>query len=589
MKKITSLLSIILVTCAMASAQVLCPTPTNVTVANITATSAAVAWDAMPGAMGYNVRWKPVTSMAWSAMWTTVNSAALNNLIPATQYEVQVQTICSSSNTTGTPSAWTNSLFFTTTSSSNNCLAPTNVTVANITANSAVVAWTAAPGAISYNVQYRPVGNPSWITINTTNTSVTLNGLPSMTQYELHVQSVCGTSSTNLSAWSPLLHFTTTGSTFLCNAPTGITIANITATSAVVAWSPVTGVISYNVRYRPVATMSWNVVNTTSTSVTLNNLFQQTAYDVQVQTVCSPSSNNNNVSAYSSSVTFQTSGSNTACPTPTGLTVSIITTNSALAAWNVVTGAISYNVRYKPVFAGTWIVVNSLTNSLALNGLFSMTQYMVQVQSVCLSSTNVTSVSPFSPSVYFTTLGTTTACLPPTGLTATNITSSSALMNWNSNGSPFYQVRYRASTSLNWSMVGSATNSVQLTGLSGVTVYEAQVRSICLSPSSNYLVFSAWSPSHFFSTPLSPPQFAQLRTDAGYTTLYINFNSEQGQGNAVVRIYDMKGALLRSENVSLTNGDNGFEISISGFTPGIYVAEVESSGNVERQKLFIGR
>ncbi len=56
---------------------------------------------------------------------------------------------------------------------------------------SALVSWTAGTGSVSYNVQYRVVGAPSWTTTTTTATSVTLLGLTPCAQYEVQVQSIC--------------------------------------------------------------------------------------------------------------------------------------------------------------------------------------------------------------------------------------------------------------------------------------------------------------------------------------------------------------------------------------------------------------
>lgn len=66
--------------------------PTNLTVSNMTYTSADVTWDPIPGVTGYLVRWRPSTSSVWATMnipapTTSVN---LNGLIPCTGYIVQV-------------------------------------------------------------------------------------------------------------------------------------------------------------------------------------------------------------------------------------------------------------------------------------------------------------------------------------------------------------------------------------------------------------------------------------------------------------------------------------------------------------------
>lgn len=66
--------------------------PTNLTVSNITYTSADITWDPVPGATGYLVRWRASTSSVWTTMnipagTTSVN---LNSLIPCTGYILEV-------------------------------------------------------------------------------------------------------------------------------------------------------------------------------------------------------------------------------------------------------------------------------------------------------------------------------------------------------------------------------------------------------------------------------------------------------------------------------------------------------------------
>jgi regulation of enolase protein 1 (concanavalin A-like superfamily) len=57
--------------------------------------------------------------------------------------------------------------------------------------NSAEVSWTAGTGSISYTVQYRQIGAPTWISTNTSGTSITLLGLTTCQQYEVQVRSSC--------------------------------------------------------------------------------------------------------------------------------------------------------------------------------------------------------------------------------------------------------------------------------------------------------------------------------------------------------------------------------------------------------------
>jgi hypothetical protein len=368
----------------------------------------------------------------------------------------------------------------------------------------------------------------------------------------------------------------------LCPAPTNVSVTNITTVSALVSWSAAPGAISYNVRHRAVGNPNWTTTPSASTSLLLSGLAPQTTYEVQVQSVCTPSSNTTALSSFSASITFATTGSNLTCIAPSNLAVANVTATSALATWSAVAGAVSYNVRYKPVASATWTLTNTTATFRFLSPLVPSTAYEVQVQTVCINSSNTTGLSPFTGSVYFTTMGpVTNACSAPTGLTASNITGTSATMSWNSSGAPFYTVRYRPSATLAWSYANSATTSVGLSGLSLATQYEAQVRGICGFPASNtFFTASPYSPSVFFMT---APQI--IIQQHNLNTLRIELASA-GSSFANVRIFDLKGMLLATETFS--SGGTA-EMNIAGFASGLYLAEVEMQGTTARQKFIVVR
>jgi hypothetical protein len=91
-----------------------------------------------------------------------------------------------------------------------------------------------------------------------------------------------------------------------CEIPTGLTAGNITATSAVLSWTPVSGADHYNVAWQKVNSGFWNIVgNIKQTSITIGGypvgLSPNTNYRFMVQTVCSSS-----FTAWSSPVSFKT-------------------------------------------------------------------------------------------------------------------------------------------------------------------------------------------------------------------------------------------------------------------------------------------
>ncbi|HLG34565.1 MAG TPA: fibronectin type III domain-containing protein, partial [Bacteroidia bacterium] len=204
------------------SALAACNKPTGLSTTAITASSATLNWGAISNALNYNIRYRIVSTSTWTTQnAVTATSVSISGLTESANYEWQVQTKCSATQTSG----WTNSVTFTTPAPP--CNVATGLNTVNISTTSASFKWLAVTGAQSYNVQYRAVGAPSWTTISTSLTSVLVSSLLPSTGYEWNVQTDCGNS--NTSAFSSVVTFTTATT---CAVPTGLTSSGVTATDA---------------------------------------------------------------------------------------------------------------------------------------------------------------------------------------------------------------------------------------------------------------------------------------------------------------------------------------------------------------------
>lgn len=177
-----------------------------------------------------------------------------------------------------------------------NATVPTGLAATNITSGGATLNWTSVSGA-TYDVQYRVVGTTTWTTVAASSNTVNLSGLTAATQYEAQVRSKC---SSTTSAYSSSATFTTTGTTCTATVPTGLNATNVSASSATLAWTAVTGT-TYDVQYRVVGTATWTTVAASTNSTSLSGLTAGTQYEAQVRSKCATTT-----SAYSASVTFTT-------------------------------------------------------------------------------------------------------------------------------------------------------------------------------------------------------------------------------------------------------------------------------------------
>ncbi len=91
-------------------------------------------------------------------------------------------------------------------------------------------------------------------------------------------------------------------------------------------------------------------------------------------------------------------------------------------------------------------------------------------------------------------------CDVPNNLNVTNITETSATLNWSiSAGSISYNVEYKQASETTWTVMNVASNTLELTGLLSNTIYEFRIATVCNSG------ISALSNTANFSTLAPPP------------------------------------------------------------------------------------
>jgi Metallo-peptidase family M12B Reprolysin-like/Secretion system C-terminal sorting domain/Bacterial pre-peptidase C-terminal domain/Fibronectin type III domain len=177
-----------------------------------------------------------------------------------------------------------------------------------------------------------------------------------------------------------------------------------------------------------------------------------------------------------------TSGSS--CTSPAGLTASAITTTSATVEWASVSGAISYDVDYKPNSSATWINAATGTTAISfdLTGLTPGTAYDYRVRTNCTSGSSAYSVAQFTTTSIVT-------CSAPTGLTSSAVTTTGATVSWTAVSDALsYDVDYKSNSSATWTnaVTGTTSTSVNLSGLASATLYDWRVRTNCSGGSSTY-------------------------------------------------------------------------------------------------------
>lgn len=178
------------------------------------------------------------------------------------------------------------------------CPAPYAITTAASDMTTTLVSWNSVNGS-TFDLQYRPVGAPAWITIeNIAEPIYALQNVVPCTPYELHVRVHCeeGTSD-----YSNIFSWTSDG---CCTAPSGLARGFGGDDLVNVFWNSVLAATAYDVRYALTTGTEYTVVeNITNTFLELTPLEACTRYNVQVRSHC-----NGTITEWSAPIIVATTG-----------------------------------------------------------------------------------------------------------------------------------------------------------------------------------------------------------------------------------------------------------------------------------------
>lgn len=305
------------------------------------------------------------------------------------------------------------------------------------------------------------------------------------------------------------------------------------------------------------------------------------------------------------------------CIIPAGLNATAITENSATLNWNAATGALTYNIQYKPTSSGTWINTTSSTTSKAITGLTPSTLYEFQVQSDCGGGT----LSAFSSSTNFTTSAATcvdafepnnskgAAKTIPVGspiqakigtstdkdfFKFTNTAGSPNMKVTLSNLPEDYELDFynTAGTKIASSQNAGLDNEEIIINTSTVGTYKVRVYGFG-GVFNNSLCYTLLA-----ETSSSP--FRLLNGDAGVTVNHIeNIFPNPSKGNFTVEYsssvaadvqlfaYDMMGRVIHNVQDQAVEGLNTYSVNLSDLASGIYVFVVQNGAETSHLKFTI--
>ena len=163
-----------------------------------------------------------------------------------------------------------------------------------------------------------------------------------------------------------------------CDAPTNVTISNLSQTGATVNWTAGGTETSWNLQYRT-AGGSWSssIPVAGTPTYTLSGLTANTQYEVQVQANCGGSTS----SWVSNSFTTLAED---ACPTPTNFHFTDNTNGSITLSWDQEAGtATEWGINYKKTDASQWTSITVNTNPYTITDLEVGANYEAQIEAHC--------------------------------------------------------------------------------------------------------------------------------------------------------------------------------------------------------------
>lgn len=453
------------------------PVLSSMAAGSITSTGAVITWttnEAATAQVEYGTTTAYGSSSALRSTLLTSHTRTLSSLAPSTLYHYRVI----SRDAAGNTAASGDNTFTTAIAPDTTPPAISGISAGNLTPTSATVSWTTNESADT-QIQYGPTtaygsSTPLNTTLSTAH-SQNLTGLTGATTY--HYRVLSKDAAGNLA--------TSGDNTFTTPAPpdttaptlSGITTNNLLSTSVVIAWTTnegATSQVEYGTTTAYGASSALNTTLVTSHTRTLSNLSPSTTYHYRIISKDAA----DNIATSGDRIFTTPAPPDTTPPTFSGIAAGNLTGDSATISWTTNELA-DTQVQYGTTTAyGSTTSLNSAlttSHSQGLTGLAASTTYHYRVLSkdaagnLALSGDN-TFTTPAPPDN-----------TPPTlsGITASSLTSNSAVITWNTDEPSTTRVEYGLTTAYGSLSALDATLAINhtrtLSGLNPSTTYHFRV------------------------------------------------------------------------------------------------------------------
>lgn len=427
------------------------------------------------------------------------------------------------------------------------CGVITGATTASITSTSAIFNWTAVTSATSYKIQYRKTGTTTWTSATATTNTYTATGLTASTSYEWQVQTVCSSGS---SAFSGSTTFSTLA-TSTCGVPSGLASSNITTTGATISWTAVTGAQKYNLQWKLSTATAWTTVSALATnSYTFTALTCNSAYQYQVQTVCSSGS-----SAYSTAGTFTTTACAVSYCTSKGTTTYEYINKVAIGSINNISGN---NSGYGTFLTQTTTLTGGTTATITLTPAFVGSAY-TEYWTVYID---------YNHNGSFTDAGETVVQVSSTAAVSKTFTVPTTALN----GTTRMRIQMHY-------------GSYQTNPCASYTFGEVEDYSVNISGNAHLSIDAAETTEDAIPATDNIGQL-KMYPNPAVDNLNIEFNCNSQQV-VNVNLYTLSGQRLLGIEKVYQDGTNIENIGLNDLSTGIYIVEVATASQTKRERIIV--
>ncbi len=541
------------------------PNLSGIMVWGITQNSSNISWntDALANS---TVKYKALGASNWAyatnSSMVNAHNITLSSLSASTAYTYTVRSCTESGGCTES-----GELNFTTSAPPAVYPVLSSIYVSQITYQSAQVNWASDVTANS-TVKYKPAGSQNWLYMYassfSTSHNLTLSSLFASTLYIYTVKSC--TSSANCNE-SGEFNFTT-GAAPIIPVISAISISQITNQSAQVNWASDVAANS-TLKYRQSQDLDWaysaNSSMSTAHNISLASLSANTTYIYTVKSCSSSGGCSESVEAnFTTLATY---------PIISSITVSSITSNSSVIAWNT-DFASNSTVKFKASGAGAWTYLSnssySLAHSISLAALAPNTLYIYTVKS-CTASGGCTESGEanFTTSLTYPMIS---------NIVITNTTSNSSTILWSTDMLSNGTIKFRIDGSGSWSYTSNSSitlaHNITLTPLMDSTTYRFTIRSCSASGGCSESV-------EYGFTTLSPPIISPILSNISASQItnqsaQVNWNTDttangtlkyrQSQDSNWVSVTNSSGSLQHSFGISSLSANTTYIYTVRSCT-----------------------